>query len=253
VSRWRERRDRWLRLSVRIGRTGLRMGEFPVVAGLERVGSRACSASAKSMECRLACRCLRLMSIRGRLAGIALLLQIPIAPASLVASAEAAVVSVEVERHADVLVIEASTHLKSDAKTAWRVLTDYDRYGEFIPGVSSSRVVDRRGTRVVVEQSEELALWLLHVPFDVTYAIQEFPPNRVQSRATASALPPLESSYVLTPVASGVRLDYVGRIGRGWLLSGRIGENAVRRDVVRQFTALADEIERESVVAHRAD
>ena len=198
-------------------------------------------------------RCLPLMPIRGRSVVMTLLLLVSAAAGSLASPADAAAVSVDVERRGEAVVIEASTRLKSNAATAWRVLTDYDRYGEFIPGVISSRVVDRRGTMVTVEQSDELALWLLRMPLRVTYAIREFPPNRVQSRATISALPPLESSYVLTPVRSGVRLDYVGRIGPGWLLLGRIEQGALRRGVVRQFTALANEIERRGALAVRAD
>lgn len=182
-----------------------------------------------------------------------LLLLVSSAAGSLASPADAAAVSVEVERRGEAIVIEASTRLKSNAATAWRVLTDYDRYGEFVPGVLSSRVVDRRGTTVTVEQSDEVALWLLRMPLRVTYTIREFPPNRVQSRAAISALPPLESSYVLTPIAFGVRLDYVGRIGPGWLLPGRIEQGALRRSVVRQFTALADEIERKGALAVRAD
>jgi len=169
-----------------------------------------------------------------------------VAAAGRASFAAGATVSVDVEHDADAVVIHASTRLTSDAATAWGVLTDYDRYADFIPGVMSSRVVDRRGPTVLVEQSDELALWLLRLPLRVTYVIHEFPPNRVQSRATADALPALESSYVITPMAPGVRLDYVGRIGRGWLLLSRMVQAALRLGVVRHFTALADEIERRS-------
>ena len=187
------------------------------------------------------------MPIRGRPGWITrLLLVLFVAAAGRASFAVAATVSVDVDQRADAVVIHASTRLTSDAATAWRVLTDYDRYADFIPGVMSSRVVDRHGPTVLVEQSEELALWLLRLPLHVTYVIHEFPPNRVQSRATADALPALESGYMITPMASGVRLDYVGRIGRGWLLLAGIEQTALRLGVVRQFTALADEIERRS-------
>ena len=207
------------------------------------------------MECRCVQRCLQLMPIHeGPVPTPRLLLLLVAAAAAGFASfAGAAAVSVDVERRGDAIVIHASTSVRSDAATAWRVLTDYDRYADFIPGVISSRVVDRHGTTLTVEQSEEVALWLLRLPLRVTYAIHEFPPNRVQSRATAGALPALESTYVLRPIAFGVHLDYVGRVTRGWLLPGRIEESALRLSVVRQFTALADEMERTSVMAIRAD
>jgi hypothetical protein len=196
------------------------------------------------------------VSIRGRPVSIARLLLTVFTPVAWVvaaSSAAAATVSVDVDRRGDVVVIEASAQLKADGATAWRVLTDYDGYGDFIPGVRSSHVVARRGGAVTVEQSDAVGLWLLRLPLRITYEIAEYPPTRLRSNATASALPALESSYVLTPTAFGVRLDYVGHVGPGWALLGRIEQEILQRDVVRQFQALADEIERRSARTSDAD
>lgn len=213
--------------------------------------------SASATECPRKQRCLQLMPIHACFVSIARLLLVLFVRASAVglapAAAIAAVVDVDVERHGDAVVIEAGTRLNADAATAWRVLTDYDKYGDFIPGVVSSRVVERRGASVVVEQSDELALWLLRMPVHVTYAIRESPPNLVQSRATAGSLPPLESTYRLTPSGFSVRLDYIGRVEPGGPLLARIEQGILRRRVLRQFTALANEIERRSAVAHRGE
>jgi len=84
----------------------------------------------------------------------------------------------------------------------------------------------------------------LHVPVHVTYEITELPPNRLLSRAAAGALPVLQSAYDVTPVASGVRLDYAGRVAPGSVLFNRVEQWAIQRSVVRQFQALVDEIER---------
>src|SRR5574340_1167099 len=47
--------------------------------------------------------------------------------------------------------IHASVMVACDPATAWKVLTDYDRYASFIPSVETSRVVARDGAQVVVE------------------------------------------------------------------------------------------------------
>jgi carbon monoxide dehydrogenase subunit G len=213
-------------------------------------------AARRAMECRHKQRCLPLMPIRRSPVSSARLLLAALVSACAIGFApfaRAAAVSVDVERRGQGILIEASTRLDSDPATAWRVLTDYERYGDFIPGVISSHVVDRRGSTVVVEQSDQLPLWLLRMPLHVTYAIREFPPNLVQSRATTGALPALESSYLLTPAGFGVRLDYVGHVDPGGLLLAGIEERVFRQRVLRQFTALADEIERRSAVARRVD
>lgn len=161
-------------------------------------------------------------------------------------------VNVKLEESGDAVVIEASALLRADAATAWRVLTEYDHYSDFIPGVRSSRVVKRQGTRVTVEQTGDAAVWLLQVPLDITYEITEFPPNRIQSQASGSSLSTLTSSYALTPTAQGVRLDYAGYLSPRRALLGKIEEMAVRRSVVREFQALADEIERRDGFPTRA-
>jgi hypothetical protein len=134
--------------------------------------------------------------------------------------------------------------LDADAATAWRVLTDYGRYVEFIPDLRESQVVARHGAMVTVRQSGDAMLWLLRIPLEITFEITESPPDRLQSRAVAGSLRALASSYVLTPAPPGVRLDYTGRVAPGFELFGVIEEAAVRQNVARQFQALADEIER---------
>jgi len=164
----------------------------------------------------------------------------------LTEDADAATIAVGVKRHAGAIEIEASALLKADIGTAWRVLTDYDRYVEFIPDLRASRVVSRRDGIVTVEQSGDAMLWLLRIPLDITFEILEFPPTRLQSRAVAGGLRALESSYLLTPAVTGVRLEYAGRIATGFELFGSIEQRAVEENITRQFQALADAIEQRS-------
>jgi hypothetical protein len=103
---------------------------------------------------------------------------------------------------------------------------------------------------VTVEQSGDAALWLFKMPLVMTFQIKEIPPDRLESRAVAGSLRALTSSYALTPLASGVRLDYAGRITPGFALFGVIEKTVVEANVARQFEALAEEIERQSAAAH---
>jgi hypothetical protein len=159
--------------------------------------------------------------------------------------ATAATVTVNAERGVDTIDVRASAVLNADAATAWRVLTDYDRYVDFIPDLRLSHVVARRGAMVTVQQSGDATLWLLKVPVYITFEITELPPNRLQSRAVAGSLRSLTSCYALTPVPSGIRLDYLGRVVPGFRLFGYIEQAAVAQNIGRQFQALADEIERQ--------
>ena len=102
------------------------------------------------------------------------------------------------------------------------MLTDYDRYAEFIPDLQVSRVVARDGAKITVEQSGDAALWLFKVPVHVTFEVNELPPDRLRSRTVAGSVRVLASSYVLVPDASGLRLDYAGQIVPGFELVGHV-------------------------------
>src|SRR5689334_6430175 len=80
--------------------------------------------------------------------------------------AKAADIHVEVHRTDDAVVIEASALVDADAGTAWRVLTDYARYADFVPGLRSSQVLSRHGSRLTVTQSGDAPVWLLRMPFE---------------------------------------------------------------------------------------
>ena len=163
---------------------------------------------------------------------------------AVASSAAAADVDVSVRRTGEALVIDASARLDADSTTAWRVLTDYERYADFVPGMRSSHVVGRQGSSVTVVQSAEAPAWLMRVSFDVVYTITELPPDRIESNGRGSILAALESRYRITPSESGVRLDYAGRLTPRSALLGGIEELAVRQGIVREFEALAREIER---------
>ena len=179
---------------------------------------------------------------------VALVLLLTVAAAQ--PAAFAATITVDSERRGDAIHIRASAVLNADAATVWQVLTDYDRYPEFIPDLRTSRVVARRGANVTVEQSGDAALWLFKWPLDITFEINERPPNGLRSRAVAGSLRALASSYTLTTVASGVRLDYEGDIAPGFEFFGNFEQIAVRQNAARQFQALADEIERKGTTTH---
>jgi hypothetical protein len=193
---------------------------------------------------RCACRSLGTTAMR---LGAAVALAAAAGAALPVAAAK---ITLDGVRGVETIDVQAGATVHADVATAWRVLTDYDRYTEFIPDLQRSRVVARSGSRVTVEQSGLAVLWLLTMPVEVTFEIQEEPPNGLQSRAVAGSLRSLESRYALTPVPSGTRLDYLGHVAPGFGFFGRIEQAAVERTIARQFQALVDEIDRQGALAH---
>jgi hypothetical protein len=179
------------------------------------------------------------------LIAIAIAAVFPIALA-IATTARAAEVSVEVGHAGGAVIVTAHARVDADAATAWRVLTDYARYRDFVPGLRTSRVVSRNGAHVTVEQTGVAPLWLLDVPIDVNYDITESPPTAVHSRALARDAGTLTSDYTLTPSDNHVVLDYRGVLTTRPSLLAPLREATGERSVVAHFRALAGEMERQA-------
>lgn len=171
------------------------------------------------------------------------------AVATTVATAQCAnpaTIVITAERQGGTIHIHASAQLQADAETAWRVLTAYERYTDFIPDLRMSRLVAREGATAIVEQSGDARVWQLPVPLNMTFEVVESPPTELHSHEISGTLRAMESSYVLTAGEYGVDLDYVGHVAPGFGFFGPIELQAVKENIARQFQALADEIERQS-------
>lgn len=162
----------------------------------------------------------------------------------LARAADEAVI-IESSRHGDMVEIRASAELAADRDTAWRVLTDYARYTEFVPDLRESRISARNGPVVFVEQEGSAIVGPLRFPVSITYRIRESPPDALESHAVAGSLPSLESRYSLSARQRGSQLVYTGRVRPPFLLFGSVGQAAVEANVRRQFQSLVDEIERQ--------
>lgn len=165
--------------------------------------------------------------------------------AGALASAE---IEFRAERHGNAVDIQAGALLQGDQSVIWRVLTDYGRYSQFIPGMASSEVVRRQGNNLVVEQRGEVNLLWVRRPMVATLSVVEDAPRSVESTLLSGTLKQMRGRYELTPREDGVQLTYVGRIVPHDEDVGLVDLLAIRGNTSRQFSALVREIER--VVRH---
>lgn len=160
----------------------------------------------------------------------------------VMAQAQAADVMVHASRQGDVLEVDASAEFEADLRQTWQVLTDYDHLAEFIPGMHVSRVLRRRGNGVIVEQKGEARLLIFSYPIEVKLAVEEFPYERITSRAMAGNFREMHGAYHLEARKGRVMLRYRGRMTPDFIVPPLIGTIVLRKNVERQFGALVDEI-----------
>jgi len=162
----------------------------------------------------------------------------------LPAAAQAAEITVQAMRHGDSFEVEATAVIDADVADAWKVLTDYDRLAEFIPGMLESRVVSRDGSSVVVDQRGETSLLFLTFPMSVRLAIEEQPYDRITSTAISGNFKDLTGVYYLQVQDAGLRLHYEGKFTPDFGYPPLLGTLIVRSTVERRFGAMVHEIEK---------
>jgi hypothetical protein len=169
-------------------------------------------------------------------------------PAGGATPSAAADLAISMQDEGSLVAIRASASMNADADLAWRVLTDYPRYSEFIPGVRNCRIVRRSGGAVTVEQAGSAFLGLVPIPVVIVYEITESPPGELWSTANIPGVGTLHSHYVVKDDGAKVQLEYLGRLAPWSGALRSIEQAVVRETVTRQFQGLADEIERTATV-----
>lgn len=155
----------------------------------------------------------------------------------------AADVSVQATRDGEAVEVSAVAEIAVGVARAWEVLTDYNRFSEFVPDLYESRIVSRQGASVVVEQKGAARFLFLSHPIEVRLSVTEHPRQRIESRAIAGNFRELRSVYTLEPREGGVRLRYQGRLVPDFQLP-LFHTYVLKSNVEATFRAMVEEIER---------
>ncbi len=146
--------------------------------------------------------------------------------------------------------------LAAPPKLVWDTLTDYERLRDFMPGVSSSRVLERDGNRLTVEHHGEFELLFFTRPVRVRLAVEHRPFTTIVARSLPQladggrpTLRDFVGRYELAVVRDGeVRLAYDTRFELAEPLPPVIGPLfgtlAMRSAIRADFEALIREVER---------
>jgi ribosome-associated toxin RatA of RatAB toxin-antitoxin module len=156
-------------------------------------------------------------------------------------------VAVEARVEGNALAIDARATIHASLPLIWRTLTDYDHLADFVPGMKTSRVRERHGPRVVVEQNGEAKLLIFSYPIAVVVESEEHYPNTIRVRVLSGNLRQLAGAYRIDAV-SGRRDEFVLR-WRGIIepdipLPLFITAPGLRETVAEQFFGMIGEIER---------
>jgi ribosome-associated toxin RatA of RatAB toxin-antitoxin module len=91
--------------------------------------------------------------------------------------------------------------VKSSVDNAWKVLTDYDNFAEFLPGVTRSALITSNGDRKVFEQINKIKTLIFSIESKVQIATIESYPQEIAFEAVAGDLEILDGKWTLEAVS----------------------------------------------------
>ena len=151
-------------------------------------------------------------------------------------------ITVTVVRDGGVFEIEAQSHIVADREIAWAVLTDYDGYADFVPGMTSSQRVGEHPLRI--EQHGEFGILFLIKHIYSTLDVHEDPPSTIRFHAIEGNLRRLETQVDIAQDGDTIVLIYRSTIEPGFWVPPLIGTSIVRAGIRRKLISVSAEIER---------
>jgi ribosome-associated toxin RatA of RatAB toxin-antitoxin module len=165
-------------------------------------------------------------------------------------------VSVEASRQGTAVAIKARATIKAPYALIWQTLTDYDHLSEFIPGMTTSRVVERRGGISIVEQTGEAGFLFFTYPIEVLVESREEPPAFIGMRILKGNLKQLDGGYRIEKTGhkgDEFVLRWSGIIERPISLPLFITVPLMRANIADQFRGMVREIERREALRTRTN
>jgi ribosome-associated toxin RatA of RatAB toxin-antitoxin module len=158
---------------------------------------------------------------------------------------------VQARRQDDAVQVQAQAIVRAPHALIWKTLTDYDHLAEFVPGISKSRVLSRRGGATMVEQIGTARLWFFTYTIDVVVESTEQPPHAIGIRVVKGNLKQLDGAYQLEKIDGKddeFLLRWSGVIEPALALPLDLAVPLMRACIEEQFAGMVSEIARRETV-----
>lgn len=157
--------------------------------------------------------------------------------------------AVDAERRGDAVQVDVHATVMASSQLVHDTLTDYDHLAEFIPGMRTSRVIERHDNTAIVVQSGFAHFWFLHFPIDVTMETVEPSPSVITVHLLGGNLRQLDGRYDIEQVGHNLCIvHWHGMIEPGTNVPTAIAVPLLRRNIAEQFHGMVKEIERRAAL-----
>jgi ribosome-associated toxin RatA of RatAB toxin-antitoxin module len=135
--------------------------------------------------------------------------------------------------------IDASGTVQAPLEAAWRVLTDYEKMSEFVPDLTSCKILSRAGNRVIVEQYGSARFLFMARSIHLVVQATESPMSAIDIALISGDMRHYESRWTLTPLPTGgTRIVYRGHLVPDFYVPAVFGAALIRADIERMMRAV---------------
>lgn len=160
----------------------------------------------------------------------------------LVGPAEAARTEVSVSLAGDLYSVKAVSETDADRDTIWQVLTDYESYPRFVPGLQRSSVIGADPLRI--EQYGDFGILFFKRGVAATLEVEEHAKSRIVFRSVAGDLKQLQTIVTIEGESAPLRVAYRSSIEPAFWVPPLIGTSIIRIAIRGKLQAVAEEMER---------
>jgi hypothetical protein len=160
-------------------------------------------------------------------------------------AAESPIRSIEVVRAADdAYVANLVMFAPVPAGLAWKVLTDFEHMPDWVPNLRESKVIERDGNAMTIEQRGVAKFGIASFPYVSVRQIVLDPERTVHAKQLKGSMRRVESLMKLSADGNGTQLQYHLEMVPTGLASAVMSEDFVRNELTEQFTAIIGEMVR---------
>lgn len=131
---------------------------------------------------------------------------------------------------------------------AFSVLTDFDHMAEFMPNMSSSKVISRAASRLMVRQQGAVSLGLFTLALDSEREIELHQMDEIIAHSLNASQGPFSSKMQLQGQEKETLMLYQADWQPKSAFLASLGKSYLQEQVVQQFTAMQKEMIRRSKI-----
>lgn len=144
--------------------------------------------------------------------------------------------------------MDAAGFARATPQQVWQVLTDYESLPQFVPNLSSSKIVSRSEKEIILEQNGKAGFLFLTRNVHITVRVVEQPFSAVDIALVKGDMKHYMARWEFAPFTqngiSGTRIIYAATMEPDFFVPPLIASSLVQEDVRRTMEAVIAEIAR---------